>query len=196
MNRASGQTYEMLINELGTHGHADKAEAVLNAFPGSDDVRLAMAWGLVVRAAQAGDMKSAQSMAEKYQLLNAPARRFQMAGLKAQAAVAAGDRGEAEKQIREMFALGEEIDKAGGQSGSGGEFAQNAATQAFEAGYIDLGLELYQAAYNKDQRPLFAAFSDKANPSEYPKVLMVAHDNLRGNEISYVIDSAIRSLDQ
>ena len=196
MNRADGQTYEMLINQLGTHGHADKAEAVLNAFPGSDDVRLAMAWGLVVRAAQAGDMKSAQSMAEKYQLLTAPARRFQMAGLKAQAAVAAGDRGEAETHIREMFAIGEEIDKAGGQSARGGEFAQNAATQAFEAGYIDLGLELYQAAYNKDQRPLFAAFSAKADASKFPEVLMVAHDNLRGDEMGYVVDAAIRRLNQ
>ena len=196
MNRASGQTYEMLINELGTHGHADKAEAVLNAFPGSDDIRLAMAWGLVVRAAQAGDMKSAASMATKYKLLDAPARRFQMAALKAQAAVASSDRAEAEKLIREMFALGQEIDTAAGQGGGRGDFAQNAATQAFQAGYIDLGLELYQAASNKDQRPLFAAFSENADPSKFPEVLMVAHDNLRGDEMSYVVDAALRRLKQ
>lgn len=195
-NRASGQTYEMLINELGAHGYADKADAVLNAFPGGDDIRSAMAWGLVVKAAQAGDFKSADSIAEKYKLLTAPARRFQMTGMQAEAAVAKGDRAAAETQIREMFKLGEELDKAAAQDRRRGEFAQNAATQAFQAGYTDLGIELYLAASSKDQRPFFAAFSEKADPAEFPKVLMVAHDNLGGNEMSYVVDAAIRQLSQ
>lgn len=193
-NRASGQTYEMLINELGAHGYADKADAVLNAFPGGDDIRAALAWGLVVKATQAGDFKSADSIAEKYKLLTAPARRFQMTGMKIEAAVAEGD--DAEAQIREMFKLGEELDKAAALDHQRGDYAQSAATQAFQAGYIDLGIELYRAASSKDQRPFFAAFSEKTDAAEFPKVLMVAHDNLGGNEMGYVVDAAIRQLSQ
>lgn len=196
INRASGQTYELIINELGAHGHAQKAEAVLNAFPGDATVRSAMAWSLVTKAAQGGDLKSAEGIAERYSLLNTPVYRLRMTALKAEAAVAREDRGEAEAALREMFSLGEELDKAAAQNRTRSDYAQNAATQAFKAGYADLGIELYRAASSKDQRPFFAAFEGNTKPADFPKFLMVAHDNLRGQEMGYVIDAALRRLER
>lgn len=195
-NRASGQTYELLIDELGAHGHGKEAEAVLAAFPGDAGTRSALAWGLVEKAAAAGDMKTAESAAEKYSLLNIPTYRLRMSELKAEAAIAKKDRGKAEAAIREMFALGEALDKEAAQSQARGYYAQNAAAQAFKAGYADLGIELYRAASIKDQRPLFEAFSERSKPGDFPKVLMAAHDNLQGEALGYVIDSAIRRLEE
>ena len=195
-NRASGQTYELLINELGAHGHGKEAEAVLAAFPGDAGTRSALAWGLVEKAAAAGDLKTAESAAEKYSLLNIPAYRLRMSELKAEAAIAKKDRGKAEAAIREMFALGDALDKEAAQSQARGYYAQNAAAQAFKAGYADLGIELYRAASIKDQRPLFEAFSERSKPADFPKVLMTAHDNLQGEALGYVIDSAIRRLEE
>jgi hypothetical protein len=119
-----------------------------------------------------------------------------MNALKAEAAVAREDRGEAEAALREMFTLGEELDKAAAQNRSRSDYAQNAATLAFKAGYTDLGIELYRAASSKDQRPFFSAFEENTKPADFPRILMTAHDNLRGDELGYVIDSAIRRLDQ
>lgn len=196
VNRASANTYQMLINEMGEHGHADKAEAVLNAFPGSADTRAGLAWGLVEKAAAGGDLASAERVAEKYQLLNNPAYRLRMATMKAEASIAAKKRGDAEAAIRDVFAQGDALDKAGSQYGTRQNYAQNAVALAFRAGYVDLGIELYRAASVKDQRPFFAAFEGNAQPQEFPKVLMVAHDNLRGEELGYVIDAAIRWFNQ
>jgi tetratricopeptide (TPR) repeat protein len=194
INRASGQTYEMLINELGKNGHVKKAEQVLNAFPGDATTKSAMAWALVEKAAQAGEMKDAEKIAETYSLLTVPAYKLRMTQLKADEAIKRKDRGKAEAAIREMFAMGDEFDKMAAAERSTAYYAQNAAAKAFEAGYVDLGIELYQAASNKDQRPFFQAFSENAKPSDFPKVLMTAHDNVRGEELGYVIDAAIRSL--
>lgn len=193
INRAGPNDYQMLINEMAAHGHADKAVVVLDSFPGRADLRAALAWGLVEKAAQGGDLKSAGHIAEKYSLLNNPAYRLRMAEMKAEAAAASKDRGAAEAALREMFTLGEELDKVGQQRQY---YAQNAAAQAFRAGYVDLGIELYRAASHKDQRPFFEAFSEQANPADFPRVLLVAHDNLRGESLGYVIDSAIRRLGQ
>ncbi len=52
-----------------------------------------------------------------------------------------------------------------------------------------------RAASIKDQRPFFAAFSEDSKPSDFPKVLMAAHDALGGEALGYVIDAAIRRLD-
>jgi tetratricopeptide (TPR) repeat protein len=193
-NRAGANTYQMLINELGANGHVKKAEQVLNAFPGDATTKSAMAWALVEKAAQAGEMKDAEKIAETYSLLTVPAYKLRMTQLKADEAIKRKDRGKAEAAIREMFAMGDEFDKMAAAERSTAYYAQNAAAKAFEAGYVDLGIELYQAASNKDQRPFFQAFSENAKPSDFPKVLMTAHDNVRGEELGYVIDAAIRSL--
>jgi hypothetical protein len=41
---------------------------------------------------------------------------------------------------------------------------------------------------------LLSAFSENTKKSEFPKLLMIAQDNLRGEELGYVIDSAIKRL--
>ena len=68
------------------------------------------------------------------------------------------------------------------------------AYHAFRGGHTDLGIELYRAAGRKDQRPLFEAFNDKTDDDDLTKLLVLAHDNLSGAELGYVIDAAIRHL--
>lgn len=186
--------YDLIIKELAASGHADKAEQVLNAAPGNASVKAGMAWGLVEKAAAAGDVGQAEAIAEKYNLLGNSGYRMRMFELKAEAAIAKGDRGDTEKAIREMFAYGEELDKAAAQGRSQATNAQNAAIVAFKAGYTELGIELYRTAPGKDQRPFFTAFGENSDPDDFPALLLVAHDNLRGEPLGYVIDACIRRL--
>ncbi|HNS86091.1 MAG TPA: hypothetical protein PKH09_04240 [Parvularculaceae bacterium] len=194
INRADPNMYQTLINELGENGHVKEAEQVLKAFTGDASARSAIAWGLVEKAATAGKMKEAEKIAETYSLLDIPAYKLRMIELNADAAIAKKDRKKAETAIRDMFALGDEFDKMAAAERTSSQFAQNAARKAFSAGYIDLGVELYNAASNKDQKPFFDAFTENTNRGDFPKVLMLAHDNLRGEELGYVIDAAIRGL--
>ncbi|MEZ5542137.1 MAG: hypothetical protein R3F42_08840 [Pseudomonadota bacterium] len=116
-----------------------------------------------------------------------------MVELQAGAAISRNERSAAEPALRDLFAKGEALDAQGAQSRDRGYYAELAATQAFRAGYTDLGLELYRAASNKDQRPFFAAF-EGAKPDDFPALLLAAYDSLRGESLAYVIDAAIRCL--
>lgn len=193
-NNAGGNTYQMLIETLGENGHVKEAERVLKAFPGDGQTRSALAWALVERAAAAGKMKEAEKIAAEHSLQTVPLYQLRLVEFKADAAIAGKDRGKAEAAIREMFAMGEGFDERAAAERSDGYFAQNAARKAFSAGYADLGVELYDAAAVKDQRPFFDAFSASTKRSDYPKILMTAHDNLNGDQLSYVVDAAIRGL--
>lgn len=194
-NSAHPNTYQMIIAELGSHGFTREAEQVLNAFPGNASLKATLAWGLVENAAKNGDLEAAESIAAQYDLLGNSGYRIRLSELKAERAIAQGDRGDAEAAIRQMFTLGEEVDRTAAQNRArDAANAQNAAKLAFSAGYADLGIELYRAATTKDQRPFFAAFSGKMKSSDYPEVLMLAHDSLRGENLGYVIDSAVRAL--
>jgi hypothetical protein len=194
INRAGANMYQTLINELGSSGHVAEAEQVLNAFPGDSSTKSAIAWGLVENAAAAGKMKEVEKLAESYSLLDVPAYKLRMVELRADQAIAKNDRKKAEAEIREMFSIGEEFDKMAAAERASAFYAENAARKAFGAGYIDLGVELYNSASHKDQRPFFDAFSKNTNRPDYPRILMTAHDNLQGEELSYVIDAAIRGL--
>src|SRR5690606_12593398 len=111
----------------------------------------------------------------------------------------ARDRGKAEPIIREIFTLGQERDRAGANASfldrSTTFYAQEAAAHAFRNGHIDLGIELYKAAANKDQRPLFQAFRPGLSERDLKAILLLAHDNLRGEQLGYVIDAAVRHLE-
>jgi hypothetical protein len=108
------------------------------------------------------------------------------------------DRKPAEPIIREIFTLGEQLEQSGGGANpyqrSERFLAQEASRLAFQSRHTDLGIELYKAASRKDQRPLFAAFNDDMKPRDMAPVLMLAHDNLQGEELGYVIDAALRQL--
>lgn len=193
-NRAGANTYQMLIQELGANGHVKKAEQVLNAFPGDATSKSAIAWSLVEAAAGAGKMKDAEKLVDTYSLTNIPAYRLRLVELRADEAISKNDRKKAESLIREMFSIGQEFDQMAAAERTNAFYAQNAARKAFSAGYVDLGLELYKSASAKDQRPFFDAFTKNSKASDYPRILMAAHDNLGGDELSYVIDAAIRGL--
>lgn len=185
--------YSVLVEGLVESGKIDKAEAVINAYPGNPDEKKAFQWLIVQKLAAEGDAKGAQEAANKYSLLNTPADRMRLATNLLNSQKVAGDRKKAEPVIREIFAIGEELDKSGNYNDY---VAQNAAAQAFQHGYTDLGVELYKAASKKDQRPLFAAFSDEAKPKELTPIFMLAQDNLAGEELGYVIDAGIRKLEK
>lgn len=193
-NRTTANNYQVYVRDLGEGGHIKKAEQVLNSFPGSANSRAALAWGLVEMAAEAGKIGEAESLVETYSLLDIPAYRIRLAELRATDAIKNNQKGKAEKAIRDYFAIGQEFDERARQDGVKGMYSQEAARTAFSAGYTDLGIELYTLAPSRDQRPLFAAFSEATKRSDYPKILMTAHDNLSGDPMSYVVDAAIRGL--
>ena len=151
-----------------------------------------MYWMLVQQAATAGDVKDAEKFVEKYSLVARPQDRLRFLGLLLGSEKIAGNRRQAEPLIRELFTIGNQLDA--GSADSRNAIAQNAAWHAFRNGYTDLGIELYTAASRKDQRPMFEAFNDKLNKRDMPVLLMLAHDNLRGETLGYVIDAAIRYL--
>ncbi|MGE0410335.1 MAG: hypothetical protein AB7P23_13895, partial [Amphiplicatus sp.] len=181
--------YQHIIEGLIEAGKLDKAEEVINAFPGDMRTKNGFTWLLVNKAADEGDAKRAQAIADKAGLLSGPADRFRLLTVSLNNEKVAGDRRKAEPIIREIFMLGEEIDKNGGGGGYENYYAQNAAWQAFHNGYSDLGVELYKAASKKDQRPLFEAFSDKMKEKDFTEIFMLAQDNLSGEPLGYVIDA-------
>ena len=141
INRAGANTYQMLIEELGTNGHVKEAERVLNAFDGNTRTKSAIAWALVEKAAAAGKLNEGKKIAETHALLGVPAYKLRMVELNnADEAIAKKDRKKAEAAIREMFSMGEEFDKMAAAERSKAFYAQNSARKAFSAGYTDLGL--------------------------------------------------------
>lgn len=190
-------SYNTIIEALIGAGKLDDAERVIAAFTGGADEKRLLQWQLVNKAASGGDPQRAAALAAKYGLVNGPRDRLQLLVVALSSEKTAGDRDEAEPIIREIFAIGQELDGAGGGSffeRNDSMIAQDAAWHAFRGGHTDLGMELYRAAGRKDQRPLFEAFNDKVDDDDLPALLMLAHDNLRGAELGYVIDAAIRHL--
>ncbi len=187
-------TYSPLVEGLVKAGKTAAAEAVIAAYPGSAEEKAGLNWMLINQLADAGDARGAEAAAAKYGLLKTAADRLRLKTVLLNSEKILKDRKQAEPIIREIFAIGEEMDKAYPESGGHEQFlAQTAASFAFKAGYTDLGVELYQKASRKDQRPLFDAFQEGADPKSLTPVLMLAQDNLTGEERAYVIDAAIRA---
>jgi hypothetical protein len=187
-------TYSALADALAGAGKVEKAEAVINAFPGGGDQKQALQWTLVNRLANEGDIGGAEAAATKYNLLNSPGDKFRLLNVSINSEKVAKVRGKAEPILREMFAIGEELDA--GRAAAGGEdlLAESAATYAFRNGYDDLGFELYEKASRKDQRPLFAALRSDSKPADITRVLMLAEDNLGEEARGYVVNAAARAL--
>jgi hypothetical protein len=201
LNAASNpRAYTAIIGALIEAGKLDQAEQVINAFAGSAAEKNVLYWQLVTKAANDGDPRRAEQAAERFGLLNGPGERMRLFTTLLNSEDVARDRRRAEPIIREIFSLGEQLDQAGGGSNAFQRneryLAQEAARAAFQSGFIDLGIELYEAASRKDQRPLFAAFNDKLRTAELTRILMLAHDNLQGEALAYVIDAGIRHLEQ
>ncbi|MEX0643839.1 MAG: hypothetical protein WD076_00900, partial [Parvularculaceae bacterium] len=64
--------YQNIIEALIEAGKLDKAEEVINAFPGGAADKQGFQWQLVTKAANDGDQRRAEEAAEKYGLLNGP----------------------------------------------------------------------------------------------------------------------------
>lgn len=188
------QSFATVIESLIADGRLDDAERAIAAYAGNADAKRNMYWMLAQQAATEGDGARAESLAEKYALVERPRDRLRFLGVLLDAEKIAGNRRQAEPLIREIFTIGSQIDASG--SDSRNAIAQNAAWQAFHNGYTDLGIELYTAASRKDQQPMFEAFNEKLNKRDMPVLLMLAHDNLRGEPLGYVIDAAIRYLNR
>ncbi len=188
------QSYTTVIESFIEAGRLDDAERAIAAFAGNADAKRGMYWLLAQQAATEGDVKGAEKFAEKYSLVAQPRDRLRFLGALLGSEKIAGSRRQAEPLIREIFTIGSQMDASA--SNSYDAIAQNAAWHAFHNGYTDLGIELYRAAGRKDQKPMFEAFNEKLNKRDMPVLLMLAHDNLRGEPLGYVIDAAIRYLNR
>ncbi len=198
-SNASGSAQTAIIGALIEAGKLDQAAQVVDAIAGDARSKSVFYWQLVTKAANDGDRRRAEDLAARFGLLNGPGDRLQLVALLLNSEKVARDRGRAEPIIREMFTLGEEIERAGGGANpfqrSEQYLAQEAARAAFVNGHTDLGIELYRAASRKDQRPLIAAFRDGMSARDTTSILMLAHDNLQGEPLGYVIDAAARRLE-
>lgn len=195
-NRGDRSAYQLIIQTLIDAGKYDKAEEVINAVATDPNSKNGFLWMLVNKAAEEGDMKRAEAIAEKNGLITGPGEKLRILNLAMNNEKTAKNRRAAEPLIREIFAIGAEIEKAGASGRSGDQhYSQNAARLAFQHGYTDLGIELYKAAPIKDQRPLFAALTPETKPRDMTPILMLAQDNLSGERLGYVIDSAARALE-
>jgi hypothetical protein len=178
------------VQALNDSGDTEKAEQVIAALPMDANVRGAFYWDMVAKAAADAEQNDAEEIAQAHSLLNTPADRLRLLTLFMSSEEIAADRGDAEPIIREIFAIGQQLDA----SGASRLLAQEAARHAFHNGHMALGVELYRAAERKDQTPLFAAFRKGLRERDLTTTLMLAHDNLSGETRAYVIDAAIRHL--
>lgn len=195
-NRGDRTAYQQIIQSLIDAGKYDKAEEVINAVATDPNTKNAYMWMLVNKAAEEGDMKRAEAVAQKNGLITGPAEKLRILHLAMNNEKTAKNRRAAEPIIREIFTIGADIEKAGASGRSGDQhYSQNAARLAFQHGYTDLGIELYKAAPIKDQRPLFAALTPETKARDMTPILMLAQDNLSGEPLGYVIDSAARALE-
>lgn len=207
-NTISGQRdldhcYSDLIPVMAKAGKTAQVQKLIDAWTGNPAGKSYFYDQVVDGMIAAGNADGARKYAESHHLADTPKGKLSLDSRLLTSKQIAGDKAKAEPLIREMFAIGQKIDKAGGISHGGGyamtrytdnKIAQNAAKAAFENGYIDLGIELYRKAANKDQRPLLAAFDSKISKSDMTRVLMLAQNNVQGQRLAYVIDTAIAHL--
>jgi hypothetical protein len=189
--------YSDMIPEMARAGKLDQVDKLVSAWSGDPRQKADFYWPIVDGMIANGDVDGARQYAGKYHLTDDARGKLGLDARLMGSPKIAGNRSKAEPVIREMFQIGEDMDKGSGSAYVGGVdryTAQGAATAAFSNGYTDLGIELYEAATNKDQRPLLAAFTDQISKNDMSRVLMLAQDNVSGNYLGYVIDSAIRHL--
>lgn len=195
--------YADLIPAMAAAGKAAEVQKLINAWTGNPAQKAGFHDLVVDGMVAAGDADEAKKYAESQHLADTPKDKLSLDGRLLASKQIAGDKSRAEPLIREMFAIGQDIDKSGGISHGGGSYmnrytdqyiAQNAAAAAFRNGYVDLGIELYQTAANKDQRPLLAAFDGKLSRADMTRVLMLAQNNVNGRSLALVVDHAIRQL--
>lgn len=179
--------YSFLIPAMTKVGQAAEVQKLIDAWTGNP-ARKSISHGWIVDGmVAAGDADGARKYAESHHLADMPQGKLSLDGRLLASKKVAGDKAEAEPLIRKMFAIGQNMDNAGGVSHGDGNhmtrytdqhIAQNGARTALENGYVDLRIELYQKAANKDQRPLLAAFNGKISTVDMTGVLMLAQSNV------------------
>ncbi len=196
LSRPNSNDYDYIIDTLTQAGKFDQAEQVIRAIPGGASRQAGYYWKFVYKMASDGDQSGAEAYIKKHNLIQSPADQLRFFYSLMDSKKIGADRKQAEPILRKMFSIAQEIDK--NPSHYPGRFdhytAQRVATTAFEKGYTDLGVELYRATANKDQRPLLHAFTDGMKPHDMAPAFMLAQDNLQGQRLQYVIDAGIRHL--
>lgn len=187
--------YGDLVGALAQLGKTAQAEQVIAAVP--DPRRQASLYSTLLQGiAASGDVDAAEAYAKKHNLLNTTGEQLRLYYALVQSKKIGGNRDEAEPLLRKMFAIAQGIDKdASGQVGRWNQYtAQGVAGQAFALGFTDLGAELYQAAENRNAKPFEDAFTDGIKPRDMTTLLMLAQANLDGQQLQFVIDTAIAHL--
>ncbi|MBN9566899.1 MAG: hypothetical protein J0H79_04745 [Alphaproteobacteria bacterium] len=195
--------YSDLIPAMSKAGKHNDVETLIKAWSGDPRQKSDFYGWVVDGMVAAGDVDGAKSYAEAHNMASTDKGKLALDYKLLAAKSVSGDRDKAEPLIRDIFAIGQKIDAAGGETHGDGyymsrytdnQFAQNAAKQAFSLGYTDLGIELYQKAQNRDQKPLLAAFDKKLSKEDLTKVLMLAQNNVSGDRLAYIVDHAITNL--
>ncbi len=194
--------YHDLIPEMAAAGKSDEVEKLIDAWSGDPRVKDGFHLQVIDGMIASGDVDGARSYAKKHDVVKDDRGKLGLDQRLMDSDKVAKDRSKAEPIIREMFQIGQADDEKSNASGTynsrfarGSSYeAQAAAERAFSNGYTDLGIELYEKASYKDQRPLLQAITDKISKADMTRVLMLAQDNVSGNNLGYVIDRAIRHL--
>jgi hypothetical protein len=194
--------YSDMIPEMAKAGKQGEIDKLINAWSGNPRQKSNFYWPIINGMIDNGDLAGARKFADKYHLADDDNGKLRLDSQLLSSEKIAKNRSQAGPIIREMFTIGEAKDVAANTKDSAVMYdrgksysAQHAAELAFQNGYTDLGIELYQKATNKDHRPLLYAFSDEISKSDMTTVLMLAQYNATSPAyLSYVIDSAIRHL--
>lgn len=191
-------SYTDLIPEMIKAGHVDDVNQLIAAWAGSPADKKHFHNLILDGLIAQGDADAAGKYAQEQHLADDARGKLSLDARLMKIPAVAGDQKKAEPLIREMFQIGQDLDKGQGVQYTGGSdrmIAQNAAAAAFRNGYVDLGIELYQTAGNKDQRPLLAAFEGKISAKDTTRVLMLASNQLTEDRVKTVVDHAIHALD-
>jgi tetratricopeptide (TPR) repeat protein len=195
--------YSYLIPAMSKAGKQGDVEILIKAWSGNPAQKSDFYGWVVDGMVAAGDVDGAKSYAEAHHMADTDKGKLALDYKLLASKKISADRDKAEPLIRDIFEIGRKIDAAGGESHGGGyymnrytdnQFAQNAARQAFSLGYTDLGIELYEKAQNRDQKPLLAAFEKKLSKADVTRILMLGQNNISGELLAYLVDHAILNL--
>ncbi|MEM9289118.1 MAG: hypothetical protein AAGA36_12335 [Pseudomonadota bacterium] len=187
--------YPRLIQEMIDQGKLDRLEEAIDASPEDAGRKAGHASRAIQAFADQGMPKKVEAIAAKYQPNPSANQQRVLAKALVKAHTKAGDDSKAKAMIGEMFEAGLKSDANAPEYGNRNFIAQQAATEAFELGLFDYGLELYGKAERKNRVPLATALAtDGFEEKNLPIVLMTAHDNLSSPDMAVIVNFAVSYL--
>ena len=192
---AGARFYRTLILAMIESGRLERLEEIIDAAPQDSRTKAQHASFAIQAFADAGEPARIESLAARYQPRPSAREQEILTEAMIRAHAAAGNDSEAKALIDTLLTTGLAADANAPRFGNSVFKAQNAATQAFQVGLFDYGLELFGKAERRNAAPLVAAIrAGEPGSAELTQVLMTAHDTVSAAEEATVVGTVVTYL--